>query len=137
VGGGHTEFPTTGSHTQPGRDGHLVALHPPHFQDPRIVSLQLQFVPLVEDGTAIGSIVLLDVQARGIRFREEDACVVLATQHGLQKLEVVYLLIEYITFKCDCLENVGWADVNILADKSHRAGSAESPGQSGTCGAPR
>jgi len=41
VGGGHAELSTTGSHSQPGGDGHLVALHTPHFQDPGIVSLEL------------------------------------------------------------------------------------------------
>jgi len=50
---------------------------------------------------------------------------------------MVYFLVGYIKIHVkDFRLRIG-NGVNIPADKSHRAGSAGFPGQSGTCGAPR
>lgn len=88
----HAELPTGRQRPEIGRNGHLVALHPPHLQNTFGVRQQRIFGALVEDRTAIGTVVLADVQTRRVRLRKEYALVVLGAQNRLQELEVIDLL---------------------------------------------
>jgi hypothetical protein len=71
---------------------HLVALHSPDLEDSRLYLQQLKFVLPEENGTSVGAVVALDIQTRGIGFREERPSVPLRAQDSLQEVEVVHLL---------------------------------------------
>lgn len=71
---------------------YLVTLHSPDLQNSGLYPHQL--IPLcpVEDGTTVGSIVVLDVHARRVGLGEECSAVSLCTQNLLQELKVIHLL---------------------------------------------
>lgn len=76
---------------------YLVALYSPDLQYSGLCPHQLVPVGLVEDGTTVWSIVVLDVHARRVRLGKECSAVSLCTQHLLQEFEVVYFLEAYKT----------------------------------------
>lgn len=81
--GTDTELLATVLQLQSSCNGHLIALHTPHLKDACLVAQEIQLVALVKDGTAVGSVVLLDVQARRVGFGKEYASIVLAAQDSL------------------------------------------------------
>lgn len=74
--GAHANLFARFNDTQIGRNGHLIALDAPYFQNACIVINQFEFGFFVENRTAVGPVVFGDVQTRRVRLRIEDAIVI-------------------------------------------------------------
>jgi len=71
---------------------YLVSLNSPDFDDPLVQVEHVELVLLVEDGAAVRPGVVGEVQAGGVRLRQEVADVAEAGQGFPEKLEVIDFL---------------------------------------------
>lgn len=92
MGGGDAYLFSRFLNSQVHHQGHLVALHPPYFQNSAQWTEQLKFVGAIEYGTAVRSVVAMDVDAWGVGLGEEQSGVSLRSEYVLQEVEMVDFL---------------------------------------------